>query len=173
MKKVLFILTFMFVLGITFSANAETVKIRPYFALGGTSADVNVQDGSKFAWGLGAQVEFNIVPKIFYLGVELGYVHCYTYERDATGAESKYGALDLLCVAEVNFLKMLVIQVGAGPYFSVEDNDGIHFGLMIGAGVDIPVSSMVSIPIMARFDFIFDNITVIPIRVMSGVTIKI
>ncbi len=147
------------------------IKIRPYAGAGYTFVEI---PSSYFNWNQfsargGVQGLFSITDSIS-IGVDLAYIHAYTITPSFVTFWADY--LNVLAVFEFNY-SLFVGQFGAGPYVALADNDGSPFGVMFAAGVDIPVSKTISIPIMLRSDIIFDSKTTIPIGLMVGVTIKI
>ncbi len=170
MKKVTFLLTLLFVLGISYSANAIT--IRALGAGGYTAADIDVIDGHKWNYGASGQFLVDVLP-LLSIGAEVGYVHALTVKSGSISQSTDYLDVDLMI--ELTFLDLIVVQGGGGGYFGVGDNKDHYFGVMLGFGVQIPViPSLLSIPILARADFIFANgTTVMPFRLMAGITISL
>lgn len=131
-------------------AEDKSITIRPYGAVGGT--DVELRGANTWETtrsGGGFQGMFNAMPSLA-IGGDIAFLHEYT----VNGLAIEY--VNMLFVAEYHW-KYLILQFGVGPYFGVGYNDDIIFASMFGGGADIPVTDMLSVVLMARFDLAFEN----------------
>ncbi len=179
----------------------HTIEIRPYGSIGITSVDDSVLDGSttasssKINYGGGIQLLFPISKFEgggLSVGVDTGYMHTWDFETGGTNSETfSYSTLNISAVFEARFAEMFIAQAGTGYYIDLGSyasttpviDQGTVFGFHLAAGIDIPVGTNISIPILARGDFIFANEIVttsgslggltIPLRVLIGVNIKV
>ncbi len=176
MKRIKTLLTVLvIVFGITSWLNAKggQHKIRFTAGIGTTSSvDVNIGTGNKTALRIGGTGLYRI-SKLIGVGVDLGFVKAYKQEFNNFNFTVSY--FTLLTMIEFNLLKndLLIFQIGQGGYMATGNNTGSEYGLRLGGGVDIPVGSNISIPILFRTDFIFASDMLVPITINAGITIKI
>ncbi len=155
-----------------YGAKGGQDKLRFTAGIGTTSSvDATIGTGNKTALRIGGTYLYRISKRIG-IGVDLGFIKA--YKREFNNFDFTVSYFTLLTMIEINFLKndLLIFQIGQGGYMATGDNSGSEYGLRLGGGVDIPVGSNISIPILLRTDFIFASDMIVPITVNAGITIK-
>lgn len=182
-------------------ASGQEFAVRPCAKLGftlsaptqeelGYDPPVWDEDYNLFFFGLGAQVMY-YWPGIG-VGADMGFQPLYTADFNLPGSiENRFVESErlfhLLGVAELTGMKPFLLQFGLGLYIrsweseyiwageTYEEYDDTEQGLgfMVAGGTDIPVSDIISVPIMARFDMVLPDGLVIPLSVSSGLTIHL
>jgi len=153
-------------------ANAAVVA-RPYGTIGGTVVDLpGAQHWNTMRSGGGLQGLYEISPDIKF-GLDIAYMYSYYYEI-VYGYSVEY--VNVLALAEYHY-GVAMLQAGLGPYIGTGYNDDSPMGIMLGCGVDLPVTETLSATMMARFDLVFNNfykgddVTFMPCF-MAGLAIK-
>ncbi len=170
--KIVFILALIFIAQI---ANAQ-FKIRAYGTVGYSTGNAYVGDGNALSYSGGIQGFYHI-NRYISIGVDIAYLHAYTAKYNSPNpSQTKPGNanyLSALVVAEGSIAKnLIVLQLGAGYYFDIANYDGHRPGLMVGYGLDIPITLDLSIPIMGRADFIIAPEGAIPLSMSIGITYR-
>ncbi|GMT50310.1 MAG: hypothetical protein IEMM0008_1849 [bacterium] len=180
MKKLLVIALFLiFSLSPSLYSYKGYFKFRTYGSLGYTGGgNVNVGDGSLLNYRVGIQPFYQFSRKVS-IGLDLGIMHSFTTDYSSTTetkGRSRFGKSRFfysLVVLEFSFAKnILLFQAGVGPYFGLGDNTQTDIGFMLTPGIDIPIGSHLSLPILNRFEFIFSEHTLIPLNLMAGITYR-
>ena len=196
--KILFITVTLIVFSAISSFSAD-FKIR---ALGGIGTTIVTSDftdlgatAKKTSIGFGVQGLFSLSESSA-VGIDAGYLSTWEWTFSTYSANYKY--INIGVIYEYT-KSIFVIQAGLGVYIdsstysanitsSTQGKTGTGLGTIIAAGVDIPITDSISIPILARIDYIafgtkntatsggstreFGGSTM-PLRIMAGVTFNI
>lgn len=182
MFRLILFLAFLFLFTDSNYAYNSFLKVRPFTTLGYTAGEnVNVGNGSLLSYRIGIQPLYQLT-RYFAIGADIGYIHSYKTSYDSSShsdSQSKFTKAAFLhtnVVADFSFYNnTFVIQGGIGPYFGAADNSSeTAIGFFLASGFDIPLfnSRVVSMPIMARFEFILGEYDLAPITMFTGLTFK-
>ncbi len=182
--------------GYTFGGTTLYERNNDYFDNGYDGSKHNI---NKLSYGGGIQFIYLLTSDIG-LGLDIGAIRLYTLKEvqfrssgivyDWDGYKTSITMLNINLFGEFELENILFFQIGLGACFDITDYSnyvsdkaklGHRFALMTVVGVDIPVSSSISIPIMFRYDIIFffflsiyKNTTAITaLRLMAGVTFNL
>ncbi len=162
-----------------FNADIKFFRLRTLGSLGYTTGgNVNVGEGSLLNYRFGLQSIFQI-SKYTGFGLDLGYLRAFTTNYtnlSDTKARSNYSKSTFFhSLVVFDFTpgdQLFIIQFGVGPYFGTGDNKDVSMGIMITTGIDFPINSFMSLPIIMRYEFIISEHTLIPINFYSGITFR-
>lgn len=147
-------------------------KTTGFMSIGDTSVDIPALDGSKLSYRYGLQMLIGAKTETFSIGAgwEISAVHLFS--RKSLIESKNFTYLNALVTCEISY-SIFQFQFGFGPSFGVADTNGVEFAFMLGGGLNIPISSSVSMPLMVRSDWIYASQTSRTVSFMTGLSLYI